>query len=258
MKFSHILITRPHAEAMELATMLTPFQVEAIILPAYSFAPVKLFTDQIRQLQEAAVGAPPPLLIFTSPRSVDFGLGQVPPDILNRSTVAAIGPATAQLLEQAGIHKVLRPSEGYSSEDLLKSIGSDHVERAGTPRQAFIFAAPGGRTSLNQGLEERGIEPHMLMVYERKTAEITTENIELIEQAESLLAVWTSANALNAMHQRLPSHCWYRLCQGEWLVISDRLLRVARAFSPKKLHLASGPSNTDIVAALQTLQATHP
>jgi uroporphyrinogen-III synthase len=253
MHYSHILITRPHAEAVELANLLSPLQVEVIILPAYTFSAVKLSADKIIQLREAVAGQHRALLVFTSPRSVEFGLNQVPPEVLARAEIAAIGPATAERLAQAGIGVTLQPRRGYTSEDLLDSIGSESAAPAGVKRRAFILAAPGGRDSLHQGLRERSFEARMLMVYERQHAELAPATVGSIERARSLLVVWTSANVMNALHQRLPAPCWLRVCQGEWLVISDRLRLAAEAFNPGKVHLSSGPTNDDIVAAIRAL-----
>lgn len=253
MSFTHILITRPRQESLELAELLATSAAEVIIMPAYDYYASQLFPDQISQMQQAAAGFPPPLLIFTSPRAVEHGLAQIPADVLHRSQLAAIGPTTARLLEQAGLSVTLQPRQGYSSEDLLEALAAQGSTREGAARKAFIFAAPGGRTALNQGLQAQGYEPHMLMVYGSKSAALAPTAIAAIEKAEALLAVWTSANTMNALSQRLPAQCWAHLCRAEWLVISERLQRVARAFSPRHIHLADGPTNSAIVTAIQAL-----
>jgi len=253
MKYSHILITRPRQEATELADMLAVLGAETIIMPAYDFHATSLFSDQIRTLQIAAAGPQAPLLIFTSPRSVEYGLGQVPPEIMPRLRIAAIGASTARLLEQSGAKVVLRPDAGYTSEDLLESLAGLKGDRGAGVIPAFIMAAPGGRTALNEGLQAQGFEPHMLMVYKRVPASIAADAIRAIEHAESLLGVWTSANTMTALAQRLPASCWSRLCRADWLVISERLRRLARAFSPAHVYLAGGPANSDIYEAIQGL-----
>jgi len=230
-----------------------PLKTEAILLPAYHFRPSSLFPDQLTLLEKSIATSARTLLVFTSPRSVEFGIGQIPPGALLRAQVAAVGPSTAALLTEAGVSSLIKPPKGYNSEDLLAELRPIEPG-AGTSRpDAFIFAAPGGRTLLKEGLEARGYTPHMLMVYEHKPAELAPESLSAIEQAESLLAVWTSANAMNSISQRLPARCWFRLCQAEWLVISERLIRVARAFSPKKIHLARGPSNQDLLESIRAL-----
>jgi hypothetical protein len=55
------------------------------------------------------------------------------------------------------------------------------------------------------------------------------------------------------LSQRLPPAVWFRLCQGEWLVISNRLKRLARAFGPNEIHLSPGPGNSDLFTAIRGL-----
>jgi uroporphyrinogen-III synthase len=256
MPFSHILITRPLEEARELAQLLASSKAETIIMPAFDFHVSSLFPDQISQLQRAASAQHPALLVFTSPRAVEYGLGQMPAELLSRAQIAAIGPSTARLLEKSGIDVMVLPQRGYSSEDLLALLAAQ-AEPGGShaARPAFILAAPGGRTALNEGLQAQGYEPRMLMVYGRRSAELDPSAIAAIEEAESLLAIWTSANTMNALSQRLPPDCWSRLCRAEWLVISERLRRLARAFGPNHVHLAPGPTNANIIEAIKTLES---
>ena len=253
MRFSHILITRPRQESLELAELLAKSAAKPIIMPAYDFHASQLFPDQVSQMQQAAAGLLPALLIFTSPRSVEYGLDQIPDDVLQRSQLAAIGPSTASLLERAGLNAILRPRGGFTSEDLLELLSSRNSFAGGSKQAAFIFAAPGGRMALSEGLQLLGYEPYMLMVYGSKPAALDPGAIAAVEHAQALLAVWTSANSMNALSQRLPAHCWSQLCRAEWLVISERLRRVACGFNPKQVHLADGPTNSDIVSAIEAL-----
>jgi len=253
MAYSHILITRPRQEGAELAEMLSSCGAETIALPAYEFYGMKLFSDQVGDLQQATLGSRQPLLVFTSPRSVQYGLNQIPQDVISRVRIAAIGASTAKVLEKSGAHVTLRPEQGYTSEDLLETLARQGGDRNGFARPAFIVTAPGGRTALSEGLQAQGFEPRMLMVYGRRPAEIPPAAVTAIQHAETLLSIWTSASAVNTLFQRLPSACWARLCRGDWLVISERLRRLARTFSPAHIFLADGPANPDILEAIQRL-----
>jgi uroporphyrinogen-III synthase len=117
----------------------------------------------------------------------------------------------------------------------------------------FIVAAPGGRAKLADELQARGYSTHMLMVYERRPASLAPAALEEIRQADRILSVWTSANAMQSLAQRMPAAGWLRICRGEWLVISERLARLAQAFSPAAIHRAAGPSNAELVTAVQKL-----
>jgi len=268
MIFSHILITRPQQEALELADMLAPMLAEIptrtkiIILPAHTFLPVKLLPDQLGQLLAASARPEPMLLIFTSPRAVEFGLGQIPPEVVRGARVAAIGPSTSALLEQAGIAVSIRPRQGYTSEDLIRELAlTSPVNQPKGTVAAFILAAPGGRTLIKESLQAIGYTVHTLIVYQSQPAELDVAAVSrierAIEQAGLILVLWTSANAMTALSERLPAHCWRKLCEGEWLVISDRLAQLARSSNPARIHTTRGPANEEIAAAVQALIASQ-
>lgn len=255
--YSHVVITRPRQEALHLAHLLARLPAEMIILPAHTFLPLELTTEQLGRLQaaatEGATGPAPTLLIFTSPRAVEFGLSQLSPEVVRASRIAAIGPSTGALLEHAGIGVDIRPWHGYDSEHLLSELASLPPARAAVPPAAFILAAPGGRTLIQESLQAIGYSVHTLMVYESKPAELDVACVTAIERARFTLAVWTSANAMASLARHLPARCWQRLCQGEWLVISERLAEVAQSYKPAKIHISLGPANEDIAAAVSKL-----
>jgi len=248
MSFSHILITRPLEEATALAGALAGVAARPVILPAYDFQAQKLHPKQRLQLQHSGAAEHAVLLIFSSPRAVRFGLGQVPQQTLHMADLAAIGPATAASLERAGRRVSVRPERGFTSEDLLELLPAEHAGQRGP---VYIFAAPGGRTKLADELLARGYSVHMMMVYERKPVSLAPAALAQLRNAERILSIWTSVNAMQSLAQRLPGGCWSRICQGEWLVISERLACLAQAFKPARIHRAAGPSNAELVAAIQ-------
>lgn len=244
--FTHVFISRPLEDAERLSQMLSPLGVETIVQPAQEFSSRTLGDEDERFL---CTLKEPALLIFTSPRSVVFGLPQLPPPVLDRATIAAIGPATARELAAAGRPPQIEPEQGFTSEALLEALH----ERGEAGGQALLICAPGGRTKLTEELRKAGWKVRPLNVYRRKSAEIRAEAVAGIERAGRLLSVWTSAEAMNSLSQRLPPSAWYALCRGDWLVISDRLKRLARAFGPPRVYVSAGPGNADLVNSIRTL-----
>jgi uroporphyrinogen-III synthase len=163
----------------------SPLHVPSIILPAYEFLASTLFPDQVRIMRDAAQDSRPHLLIFTSPRAVQYGLDQIPAELFRTARIGAMGPSTAQLLEAAGLLVSLRSEKAYSTEGLLGVLQLEGGVSSAEPRHAFILAAPGGRSRLKEGLVTLGYVAHMLMVYERRSAELPAEAIAAIEQADS-------------------------------------------------------------------------
>jgi uroporphyrinogen-III synthase len=253
MRFSHVFLTRPRSESAELAAMLAPLGLQLIVQPAFDFRELDAAATQPAMMAALKSGELAPLLIFTSPRAVRFGLGQLPGGLTRRVKVAAIGPATARALEAAGVTVTVRPSSGYTSEALLDTLQADSAGFNSPDRSALIMAAPGGRRKLAEGLASRNWATQMLMVYERKNASINKQELGKLQEADKIISVWTSANAMKSLSQRLPPASWFRLCQGEWLVISKRLKRLARAYGPDDIHLSSGPGNSDLFTAIRTL-----
>ena len=245
--FTHVFISRPGPEARELAGMVKQLGLTAIVQPAFDYRPVAAHETDADTCSRLEAAGPGDLLIFTSPRAVEHGVPQFSRSVLARPRLAAIGPATAAALKAAGLPPTVATPGGYTSEALLEILAG---EPAG---QAFIAAAPGGRDALSNGLAGMGWTARMLMVYRAEPAPLEPDVPDHLQQADRLLSVWTSGNAMKALAQRLPPAAWYAVCRGDWLVISDRLARLARAYGPVRVHLATGPGNEDLLRAIRGL-----
>jgi hypothetical protein len=91
------------------------------------------------------------------------------------------------------------------------------------------------------------------MAYRSEPAELDKQELGKLAGASGVLSVWTSANAMKALSQRLQPSAWFPLCQGDWLVISDRLRRLARAYGPARIHVSNGPGNKELFSAIRNL-----
>jgi uroporphyrinogen-III synthase len=253
MSFTHVFISRPIKEALELAAMLTPLGLQPVVQPAFNFLPQDILSSQKEVVEELGAAGRGALVVFTSPRAVEHGLPQLPDSIRYQSQIAAIGPATAAALAEAGIRVNITPSNGFTSEALLETLSGENPSFAAGRSLAFIISAPGGRQTLFASLAERGWQVRMVMAYQSEPADLDKQELIKLENASGVLSVWTSANAMKALSARLPPAAWFRLCQGDWLVISDRLKRFARAYGPARIHLAAGPGNKDLFSAIRSL-----
>lgn len=253
MRFSHVFVARPRQEAEELAEMLAPLGVQVVVQPAFDFREVDSAAAQPGLWAELEADNESRLLIFTSTRAVEFGLPQLPANLLGRCRIAAIGPATSQALKAAGVHVSVRPPAGFTSEDLLQTLQNESPGAISPARSALILAAPGGRQKMEESLAGLGWSVDMLMVYRRENAALDKQELQKLNEAQSVLSIWTSANAMQSLAQRLPPANWFKLCQGDWLVISERLMRLARAYGPSAIHLSSGPGNGDLFSAVKGL-----
>jgi uroporphyrinogen-III synthase len=148
--FSHVLITRPQADAERLAGLLASIGIDSIVQPAQEFNARTLGASELLELEHLG---PPLLVIFTSPRAVDYGLPQLPPSLAGAARFAAIGPATARAVTAAGKKVDIQPDETYTSESLLEALAGQPGGAGGT---ALVLCAPGGRELLVQRLGQLG------------------------------------------------------------------------------------------------------
>jgi uroporphyrinogen-III synthase len=253
MRFSHVFVTRPKEESEQLAAMLAPLGVQVVVQSAFDFRGCDAASEQPEVLADLAGDKVPHLLIFTSIRAVEFGLEQLPRELLKKQKIAAIGPATANALSAAGVFVNVRPSSGFTSEALLDSIEKDSSGFISPQKSAVILAAPGGRQKMEEGLTGLDWTVQKLMVYSRENAELDKQALEGLKGAKGVLSVWTSGNTMKALSQRLQPATWFQICAGEWLVISGRLKRLARAYGPTQIHLSPGPTNSDLFRAIRAV-----
>src|SRR5882757_11198712 len=138
-----VLVTRPEQQAMPLCRLLESCGAMVLRLPAISIKPVG-DTQDLRCRLGALEAFD--LIIFTSANAVRFGAPLL--DQKRDLTLAAIGPATARALNQAGYRVAVQPAATFDSESLLLHPLLDHP--AG--RRILIIKGSNGRSFLEQEL----------------------------------------------------------------------------------------------------------
>lgn len=244
MAYSHLLISRPGPEAAELATAAEAAGLRAIQLPAFSFEPGYPGLD----FSAAWTSGKRRLAIFSSTRAVEFGLRQLPAGFLDGVEIAAIGPATADALESAGLSVSVIPASGYNSEALLA-----HSELVDEPGHALIFAAPGGRQALIQGLQALGWQTEFAHVYRTIPLEPDPSAVTAIKNSEHILSIWTSANAVRYLSGSLDVTAWDKVARGDFIVTSARLGEIAFEYAKGQIFVTDGPGNAAIMQTILKL-----
>lgn len=240
MKITHVLVTRPEPQATELAAMLRESGITPILAPAFSFEE----TGRRFRPDPEWQAAPARLAVFTSPRAVSFGLAGDAAESLADARVAAIGPATAKALAERGLES-FEAGEGYTSEALL-----EHPELVRRPGCAVIFAAPGGRQALKQGLAELGWGVRVIEVYRRVPLDPGPEVARDLLGANALASVWTSGNALDGLLGALGGRARERVLGGLMVVVSERLAALARDRGARRVAVSAGPDNASLLACV--------
>jgi uroporphyrinogen-III synthase len=156
-----VLVTRPEQQAMPLCRLLEIQGATTLRLPAIEIKPIGNRRDTAARL--GALGDFD-VIIFTSTNAVRFGHSLL--DQQRDLTLAAMGPATARALNQAGYRVAVQPAGTFDSESLLKDSRLEHV--AG--RRILIVKGRDGRPVLEQELAQRGALVVAADVYQRVPA----------------------------------------------------------------------------------------
>lgn len=243
---THVLVTRPNDASQQLAELLGAHDLQPMVMPMYTFAAKKpaIDIDSVwadKQLRRLAV--------FTSPRSVQFGIPFMPaPGRLGAIETAVIGSSTGAKLHDSGYPVHLQARSGFTTEDLLQL--PQLAERPGT---AVIFCAPGGRQALAEGLEGKGWRVVKAMVYERVPLHPDPELIDNLRAVRHLITTWTSISALKLAEQYLPDDVWGKILVSPALVISSRIQHHLEQLGASSVELADGPGNPELLQSVLRL-----
>ena len=146
---------------MPLCRLLEAQGANTLRLPATEIKPLKdkqALAERLRELESFDV------IIFTSANAVRFGASFL--DQKRDLKLAAIGPATARALNQAGYRVAIQPLESFDSEGLLAHPRMEHL----SGHRILMIKGTGGRQLLRQELERRGATVVSADVYERLPA----------------------------------------------------------------------------------------
>ncbi len=241
-----VLVTRPEQQAMPLCRALEIAGANSFRLPAIDIHPI---TDRRAIIQRAGNLDTFDIIVFVSANAVRFGAFLL--DQKRDLTLAALGPATARALNQAGYRVSILPSDGYDSESLLAHPRFLHL----TGQRVLLVQGHGGRELLAAALTARGATVEIAEVYRRQPATPAADALEAltrhfdageihaltatsVEIAQALVA--SATPALRAHFDRIP-----------WLVPSARIAEAVRRIGVgAPLLRASSAEDHDLVAAL--------
>lgn len=239
-----VLVTRPAEQAGELVAAIELSGGVAITYPVMDIVgrDPAIVRSEIDRLP------PPDLVVYVSANAVRYGLEAA---AAGKPLVAAVGPATARALEDAGIAVDVRPAEAYDSEHLL----AEHALRDVAGKSVTIVRGESGRELIAETLRTRGAEVHYLSVYRRVPHAFTRRESDEIERAwlgGSIHAVVVmSVAAFDALIESLPSSCVGELGKARLVAPSARVIKtIGERLPDARCILAPGPQAADIVNAL--------
>jgi uroporphyrinogen-III synthase len=248
-----VLVTLPQQQAGPLCRLLQTRGASTFRFPAIDIKPL---TD--RRALAARLGALEDfdLIIFLSSNAVRFGA--VVLEQKRDLPLAAIGPATARALNQAGYRVAVQATGGFDSESLLRHPKLEHL----ASNRILLVKGSGGREYLQDELTRRGARVTIADVYRRERANPSSGELSALEAlfAERAIQVITATSAEtadNLLELATPS------LRGDfdsvrWVVPSARVAaRLRERGVPGTPLLADSAEDHDLVEAIVRWRASE-
>lgn len=213
-----VLVTRPEHQSAELK-----YAIEAAGGQAFLFPAISIEQRAIADIESDLMALrDPDIVIFVSVNAVRYGLESVRD---GQTTVAAIGPATAEALEDAGVNVDIIPDGGFDSEQLL---ATEQLSKfSGT--SILIVRGTSGREFLSETLRDRGATVEYLSVYDRSRYEPARDDLENLEKSwrdGRINAVMVmSVASLHGLLEILPAYCIGQLPETRLVAPSARVIQ---------------------------------
>jgi len=188
-----IVVTRAAEQADALTTLLRERGAEPIELPVIRIVP----PEDTGPLDAALVGAAGyDWLVFTSVNGVDAALARLEdmgrrPVILRGPRIAAIGPATAGRLRDAGLEPAFVPDR-FIAEEVLAGL----IERGVRGCRVLLARAERARDLLPDGLREAGAEVDVVVAYRTLPGEPSPDALARVRAGAVDVVTLTSSSTV--------------------------------------------------------------
>ena len=239
-----VLVTRPVEQAEELCRLIEAQGGIAVRFPTIAV----IATDDTEEIQQRLLNLEHvDWLIFVSRNAVNFALkannGKITP---NKTRIAAIGKATAETLNKAGLNVDLMPSVGFDSEALLAMPELQQIQG----QIVLIVRGSGGRETLATVLTERGAIVEYLDVYQRSIPSVDESELYTLLNSHRLnILTATSGEVLENLLTMVTKSYHTLLFDLPLIVVSDRIKQLATDLGFKHIAVSS-PSNEAILKAI--------
>jgi len=190
-----IVVTRSREQASVFSEMLIDRGATPIEVPAISVVPPSSWAEMDKALDEIGTYHG---VIFTSANAIRFFIQRLRErgkDIreLKGVMICAVGPRTAEAIEQYGLKADLVPSE-YKAEGVLAALGGEKVKG----KKFLIPRAKVAREIIPDGLRKLGAEVTVAVAYENVRPAGDVERIKKLFEDRKIAAVtFTSSSTVN-------------------------------------------------------------
>ncbi|HYM34402.1 MAG TPA: uroporphyrinogen-III synthase [Steroidobacteraceae bacterium] len=238
-----VLVTRPQEQSRELYAKIISLGGEAIFFP----------TIEIEAQSTVAPKQEYDWVIFISANAVRHGLARI--ERSDHTRVAAIGKATAAVLESFKVRVDLLPEKDSNSEALLAHPLFSNV--AG--QNILIVKGEGGRGLLQESLMERGAKVTTLDAYRRVRPQVDATTVEKLERCWrddgiSIVTI-TSVEILDNLLALLTDAGKLMLQATPFVTVSKRIVDAVRAKGITSPYVLS--RSADDAAIVGAIAAWH-
>lgn len=207
-----VLVTRARSQASELSNMIQELGGEAVEFPVIKIVPTKESEGYKQAIEQLGTYD---WIIFTSVNGVNSfftKLKELKIDIrkMGEAKIAAIGPKTAQLLEEKGLIVEVLPQE-FRAEGLLDSL-EEHLKPG---QRVLLPRADIARKILPEKLKEKGLEVVEIDAYETVIdASNKSEIVELLREKKVNIITFTSSSTVKNFLEALKDEPIEELLNG--------------------------------------------
>lgn len=241
----HIVITRPLAQAGNLAEKLAELGATPVRFPVLAIADI----EDKRPLLDTAIRLESyDLAVFVSPNAVAKALDVM---LQHRSwpanvPAATLGRSSERELAKRGVRDIISPQLRFDSEALLEA--PELQQMAG--KRVLICRGDGGRELLGETLTARGATVEFLTVYRRSMPTQDPAPLLKLWEAHQLDAVTlTSSEGLRNMIDMIGhlGHAWLK--NTPTFVPHARIAEQATAFGLRRI-IPTGPGDEGLLTGL--------
>lgn len=249
-----VVITRPRAQAAELAAAVAALGRTPVVLPLLEITPLP---DQANLKAVLAGLANYALVAFVSPNAIDAAFAHItawPPGV----ALAVLGEGSRAALLAHGVSdanaRIASPGldAGSDSESLLRTL--DLAALAG--QQVLIVRGESGRELMADGFAAAGAIVTTVAAYQRRVPRMSAALAATLHGVLDAPNDWivTSSEALRglvALVAQLDDTSVSKLQQQHWIVPHARIAETARALGLARVSL-TGSGDVRLLAALQS------
>lgn len=245
MKFTdkrlHIMVTRPERQATPLIKLLQNNACDVLHIPTLKFIELHE-TPQFKQALQNI--SQQDWLIFISPQAVYSSSNAIRQKLLSTHSssylkYAAIGPGTANALQEAGFNVDALPTSPYSSETLLELPIFQTIKN----KKIMLVHGEEGRDLLELALSHRGALVSHLIAYRACLPEIDKTLIfQLMKNKPIDVIIVNSGMGVINLKKLLGDTNWAMIKNTPLIVVSQRVHDIAKELGFETLWVSEDAS----------------